>query len=229
LLALIVVIAAFLLVFTRGKIGALFLALVIAVGMIKFGPSRLSKIDRDEESANSRLVFWANGVDQLVQHPLTGVGYGNFYNFNGGMTAHNSFVLCFAELGLPGYFCWLGCLYYCFQGVPKRREAEKETSKEALKKLSFEDKPERDNNFYDRNGARLALVGYLAAAFWLSRTYVPNLYLLIGLCVAQQMSANPQLWEWKRTKSEQKRDWQILLALVLVTISVIGIFSNRFK
>ena len=35
---------------------------------------------------------------------------GNFANQNGGHTAHNSFVLCLAELGIVGYMLWMGLL-----------------------------------------------------------------------------------------------------------------------
>ena len=240
LLALILMLSVFLLVFTRGKAGALFLAAVIAVGMLKFGPSRMSQMDSSEDSANSRLVFWANGVEHLLQSPLTGVGYGNFPNINGGTTAHNSFVLCFTELGLPGVFCWVGCLYYCFQNAPDpdgrsriRQQADRAPPSAAGDgegaARSKPVPPERDVDFYDRNGARLALVGFLGAAFWLSRTYVPNLYLLVSLCVSQQMASHPEITVWKPTPYERKRDWTRIAVFCLVAILIIGILTNRYK
>ena len=62
-----------------------------------------------DQSAANRLEAWSIGLQLLKQHPLSGVGFGMFHDFNE-LTAHNSFVLCFAELGFPGYFIWTSLL-----------------------------------------------------------------------------------------------------------------------
>jgi putative inorganic carbon (HCO3(-)) transporter len=135
----------------------------------------MTSFDAGEESANSRFWFWVNGVEQMAHRPLLGVGYGGFPDLNDGMTAHNSFVLCFAETGLIGYFFWMGCIYYCF-----KRRAES-----AVARHEGETGGEADAGGESLLGARLALAGFLVAAFWISRTYVPVLYLLFSLPAAQ--------------------------------------------
>jgi hypothetical protein len=84
------------------------------------------------------------------------------------LTAHNSFVLCFAETGLIGYFLWLSLLGITLLQLQK------------LKQLPGAIPVELDIR---RHASILqdALIGFMAAAFFLSRTYVPLLYLLIGL------------------------------------------------
>ena len=251
LLALMLVMGIALLLFTRLKAVALVIAAVLGLGFMTFGPSRLSKLDSNEESANSRFWFWANGVDQLSEHPFFGVGYDQFPGVNGGMTAHNSFVLCFAELGFTGYFCWLGCLYYCFQRIRPKTEAETRAGPvlspgvaQSLKRLTSDSarakmlrgeswqivkiRPD-DPEYADRMAARLALFGFLAACFWLSRTYVPVLYLLISLPIAQQISSRPDAFDFLPMKAARYRDWTRIALIAVTTVVFIGIIANKYK
>jgi hypothetical protein len=56
-----------------------------------------------------RLAAWANGLEMFKRAPLFGIGFGRFTEFND-ITAHNSFVLCLAELGLVGSTIWVALL-----------------------------------------------------------------------------------------------------------------------
>ncbi|MFN3649685.1 MAG: O-antigen ligase family protein [Armatimonadota bacterium] len=172
-LALLVVGGVFLLTHLKQRLAAVVLAVAIGMVLLVVAPGRMTNFDSAEASANSRFWFWSNGISQLAESPLTGVGFGRFAEVNGGMLAHNSFVQCFAEVGLLGYFFWTGCIYSCFR---RRRR-----SQEALPKKAAAIEGEI-------LGARLALLGFLAAAFWLSRTYVPVLYLFLALPHAAQLS-----------------------------------------
>jgi O-antigen ligase len=62
------------------------------------------------ESGEFRLESWAAGFDMIRQAPLLGVGKGMFVQYHF-LTAHNSYVLAAAELGLVGYVLWAGLLY----------------------------------------------------------------------------------------------------------------------
>ncbi len=219
MVALIVVVAGFLLVFVRMKTFALGMAAIAALALLTFGPSRMTNFDSNEESANNRFSYWQSGWYMLQGEPVLGVGYGRFIEENGGMTAHNSFVLCFAELGLTGYFFWMGCLYISLrtpsrllppgQGPPDDSPTDTEEAQLQREML----------------GTRLALVGYLAAAFWISRTYVPVLYVMIGLPVAAQAA----LQGWSSTRpmraGERFRDFGRILALCGLSILVIRIIT----
>ncbi|MGC4043523.1 MAG: O-antigen ligase family protein [Armatimonas sp.] len=152
------------------KIGAL----VFLAAAFVLASGRMANFDSSEESANSRFWFWVNGIEHFFQTPVIGIGWRNFLEINGGMTAHNTFVLCFTELGLVGYFFWMGCLYVGFTTPP------------ALRNI-FQDEECR----YDLMGARVALGSFLVAVYWISRTYVPIVYIFISLpVVAMNCYAN---------------------------------------
>src|ERR1700686_5663186 len=56
-----------------------------------------------------RLEAWANGLEMFKSAPLFGIGFNGFTDFLD-ITAHNSFVLCLAELGLLGSTLWMALL-----------------------------------------------------------------------------------------------------------------------
>ena len=119
-----------------------------------------------EESASERIDAWGQGLSLLRQNPVFGIGYGRFSDFNV-LTAHNSFVLCFAELGMVGYFIWMGLLVLAVKGLIRARGAvPPETEEHRCAGLLL-----------------AALVGFLVCAFFLSRTYVANYFLLLALCL----------------------------------------------
>jgi O-antigen ligase len=63
-----------------------------------------------------RLEAWASGLEMFKSAPLFGIGFGNFTDYHE-VTAHNSFVLCLAELGLIGSTLWIGLLVTTVLGL----------------------------------------------------------------------------------------------------------------
>lgn len=85
----------------RGALVALLLALpLLVVGAGGGG----------EASTMERLDCWWVGLHLVVASPGFGVGYGQFVEHHY-MTAHNSFVLAAAELGLPGMLLFTSIVY----------------------------------------------------------------------------------------------------------------------
>lgn len=213
MLAMLTIIGSSTLASMKRKGPAIGIAAVAVLLLLTCGPARMRNFDTSEASANSRFWFWDNGVTLLIERPLTGVGYGQFPSHNGGMTAHNSFVLGFAELGFPGYMFWIGSIYFCFRRQPKSELSEDPDAKAELL------------------GARLALAGFLVASFWLSRTYTPVLYLLLSLPGAAQLSteavAKPVLF--KRDANEQWVDWLKIAAITFVSIVCIKVIASTQK
>ena len=143
----------------------------LGLAAISLLPSRLDKLDADEESAAGRVDAWYAGLDMLLHHPILGVGKGNFVEHNS-LTAHNSLVLVAAETGLAGYYLWL-----CFVGL----------SFYMVYRLARAPAQEGAPDDPVRPIARTycySMLGFFVAAFFLSRSYVILLYLLCGLCVA---------------------------------------------
>ena len=71
--------------------------------------------DVSVEAGTERIDLWAAGLHMFRTSPLWGVGYGRFPDFAfTPLTAHNSFVLCLAEVGAIGCSCWLAALVISF-------------------------------------------------------------------------------------------------------------------
>ena len=231
MLALLVVVGGFVMIYVPGKATALVLAVVLSLGVLKSGSSRMSEFDTNEESANSRFWFWDTGVQQLKSKPLTGVGYGMFESINGGMTAHNSYVLCFTELGVPGYFCWIGCLFYCFRRPIKPDSAlpYRNPNRPVFPKPRALIKPNIATMDHERIGARLGLAGFLMAAFWISRTYVPILYLLISIPIAQSLICRkPGELEVAQPQTKYQ-DYCRIATISIGSILLIAAIAYKFK
>jgi putative inorganic carbon (HCO3(-)) transporter len=167
-----------------------------------------------DESAEARIEAWASGILMLRQNPMLGVGYRNFVEEHGGLTAHNSYVLCFAEMGLLGYFCWMSLLVVSFIQLIRLRHLPGDTPEIAeIRKLALI--------------VRLAFTTFLTAAFFLSRTYVLTLFILIGLslCLADiarrsgysHQKLQPRFW------TKQTLIWQVVsIFVVWLTVKVNG-------
>ena len=97
----------------RGLLTAGSLGFVGLVGLMLMPSTRMNDLDPDEESAFGRVDAWYEGLDMFKTHPLFGVGFGNFTDYNR-LTAHNSFVLVLAETGFLGFVTWLAFVGYGF-------------------------------------------------------------------------------------------------------------------
>ncbi len=58
------------------------------------------------ESGADRMEAWSVGLTLIRTHPLFGVGIGRFDQYFH-ITAHNTIVVCAAETGVIGLFCWM--------------------------------------------------------------------------------------------------------------------------
>jgi O-antigen ligase len=112
-----------------------------------------------------RLAIWSDGMGYFKASPLWGVGYGEFTTLQN-MTAHNSFLLCAAELGIIGYFLWMSVIVVTMIQLG-RVPVLVGKSDPALARWAV--------------AVRLSLAVYLFTSFFLSRTYQLPLYLLFGM------------------------------------------------
>ena len=90
------------------------LAAVFILGMIALdftGGRGISAADGAD-----RLEAWANGLEMFKSAPIFGIGFDGFTELYE-ITAHNSFVLCLAELGLLGSALWMALLVTTTMGL----------------------------------------------------------------------------------------------------------------
>src|SRR5207248_5381572 len=116
LLGLMVIIIGSLLALSKNRVKAALIAGLVCLAVLTFSGGRIKNYDNKEASANARFEIWDEGLVMFASRPLTGIGYNQFPNRSqSGFNAHNTLVVCFVELGLLGYFFWIGCFYYCFR------------------------------------------------------------------------------------------------------------------
>ena len=82
-----------------GKVPSLVLAAMLGVAMMALDFTGGRAIDAS--AGVDRLSLWASGLELFKSAPIFGVGFGNFVDL-AGQTAHNSFILPLAELGIIG-------------------------------------------------------------------------------------------------------------------------------
>jgi O-antigen ligase len=138
--------------------------LSMAALIFLFGPSRLGMLSAEESSSAGRLDAWYHGFQLLKSSPVFGAGM-NMFTEDFPITAHNSFVLAFAELGIVGYLVWVALLYVTFKTFTIIQKNDPRLASYAF-------------------GLQAGLVGFGAAAFFLSRTYILLPYLLVALSAA---------------------------------------------
>jgi hypothetical protein len=189
-----------------GKIVGVGAGLAIMAALVVLGP-RMNTISPEEASSYGRLEAWVVGMQLFKNSPLFGVGFGNFmeYHFR---TAHNSFVLCAAELGLIGLYPWLMMIYMSLKNT---RFVEKELRADGQKDFA--------RYAY---AAELALLLFVAGALLLSRTYHPSFFVLIGLCAAISNVFVAQ--SGQRFVLIEKRDFGLGLVLTFTSLILFYLF-----
>ncbi len=227
LLALMLVIFGFFFMSMKNKKMAMIIGVTAALGMLLLAGGHMANFDSKEASANSRFHFWTTGFDDLVISPALGVGYGGFMKTNDGLTAHNTFVLCYAETGLIGYFFFVGALYYGFRRPPKPVLASADNAEPAAPGSPPPTTKEQDEYNRELLGARLALVGYMAASFWLSHTYTPIMYVMMPLPILVQLCWSHQANPYKDLSP--KKDWRNIAYVALGSIVLIEIIADHYK
>lgn len=166
MLSLLASVFTFLVLWYRSMKGAV-LGMALAAILLLLGPSRMEQLTGVDASAYGRVEAWHAGFQMFKSSPLFGVGKDMFTEFHS-ITAHNTYMLVLAELGLFGLFFFVGLFYdnimigkFYLQGklIPKGRG--------------------------DRAGMLCATLGSLAglmvAIVFLSRAYIGIIYIMIAL------------------------------------------------
>jgi O-antigen ligase len=194
----------------RSKKIALAIAGMMVVGLFAAGPSRIATINTEEGSAHNRMVLWANGNTMLKQHPLFGVGKGEFEEHSeNSQVAHNSFVHCYAELGLVGYFFWIGLFVAALKDAWALHKADPvNDTAEDLSILA--------------TAALAAMAGYLSCGVFLSRTYIPPPYILVALIAAMRVIHTRQIGPLPR--AFETRDYRYVVLVMFASIPLLWIF-----
>lgn len=162
-----------------GKAKSIYAGILFSPALL-FVLSNFRSIDSQDASAQGRLDAWYSGYQMFMSSPLWGVGYRQFMEYHG-QTAHNSFVLVFSEMGLIGCLIWVGLLVSTVSllaDISKKRFVPEG--------LPAEDK--RWEMVYRESNTATALlfcfIGFMVSGFFLSRSYIPILYIFLAMASA---------------------------------------------
>ena len=161
-----------------------------------------------DASAGDRVAFWGEANWAFKARPLFGVGYGMLGDYiSDDRAIHNAFVLCYAELGLFGYWFWFTIIVAGIVGAWRTRVA-----------LSNSDST--DGQYVARFAglAIAATVGFLVSSYFLTRAYVYPLFFLFVTLGAIAEIARPFLPDKTRSLALVGRD--------LLLYGTIGSFSS---
>lgn len=137
--------------------------------------------DYNLTAPEGRIAVWKRGLTMIAEHPITGVGIGNFPIAEGWMhidvkgepwmNAHNAFIQAAAEMGLGGLAIFIALLVRTGRGI---RAIYRDSNREA--RVLGE-------------ALLLSFVAYMVTEFFLSAAYVSIFFALMGMVVAAQKVA----------------------------------------
>jgi hypothetical protein len=165
-------------------------AIVLAVGLfaaaiaLQFTGGRAISA----EAGVDRTALWGGGLQVLKSYPLFGVGLERLSDYLG-QTAHNSIVVCVAELGLVGLYFWSLFLLPTVRNAivascpDKVGEAQQVEAEESPFLMNVWNGGPLSKTEVNRFGfcLLLSLIGFLVSGWFLSRAFVPSLFLLGGM------------------------------------------------
>jgi hypothetical protein len=143
---------------------------------------RMTTISTDEGTGQTRIQLWSDALYLFRQSPLIGIGMENYRQFSSHV-AHNSFLHCFAELGIIGGTLFLGAFYFALKGMLDLRGPNQSSPRPAGGGEVDAGDPEL-RRLYPYLMAMLA--AYTVGICFLSRSYIVPTFMILGLAVVFQ-------------------------------------------
>jgi O-antigen ligase len=149
---------------------ALLAAVALPLLLVAF-KGRLTNYDDalGQGTAQTRVQLWSEGLAAFRQHPVFGIGVGN-YEEAAGQVAHNSFVHAFTEMGFFGGTLFLGAFVAGLMTLYRLRGRDALAEQSELHRLL--------------PYITAMLVGFAVSMYSLSRNYVVPTYMMLGLVTA---------------------------------------------
>jgi probable O-glycosylation ligase (exosortase A-associated) len=146
---------------------------------------------KSDASAARRIVYWQAAVDMVTDYPF-GVGLGQFHYRVGdylpdgdyGHSAHNTFMTCLAELGLPGMTLFLAAILVALRRTSQVRKAAYQFRSDITLSMGYTSP--RFHLAWHAMALQSGLVGYLACSLFTTRLWAEGLWILLGLTACLQ-------------------------------------------
>ncbi len=216
---------------------------IFVIPVILMMSTRIETISASEESAHGRIEAWYEGFQMLKSSPLFGVGFDRFTEHNpSSITAHNSYVLALAELGIFGYTLWFSFLLSCvammlylhpppprpprdweilveqYSGKPAKGTLQAWEAEQGID-LDGSATPVRKISREDTAIADVILfsfVGYATAAFFLSRTYEVVLFVLCAMAAGHYLGVRRRTAELPPLGFFNRLGWWVPLSMASI-------------
>ena len=149
--------------------------------------------NRTEESG--RMQIWRRGIGYMLEHPMLGVGPGNFQAAEGMLSPiagrqqfgvgvrwnapHNTFIQAGAELGVPGLVLFVAIIASAFVALRRSGSPERVGAGSADRQTQL------------AQVLTASLIGFVAGAFFLSLAYSEMLYTLLALAIGLKKVSAP--------------------------------------
>jgi putative inorganic carbon (HCO3(-)) transporter len=159
-----------------GRVGSAVISVLVVVGLLAAGVSGGRSVGFS--AGSDRLDIWSDGFDVFRSNPLIGVGFNRFGDFSK-MTAHNSYLLCMTELGVIGFTLWMGLMALTILRLNRTIAS----GKARLSANDTDEARQRREEHRQAQWCRVALIAFLSTAWFLSRTYAPLLFIVLGIAL----------------------------------------------
>jgi O-antigen ligase len=136
----------------------------LAIAIYMIAPAYLTTIRDSSNSTQYRVEMWAAGMDMLKQHPLLGVGSGNFAAVSYSLIAHNSAVQMVAETGAVGLFLWLALIFVSMKALIAYAQASGSVPEQRFCRA-----------------LNLSIAGYMISSMFVTLEY-ETFYVLLAIC-----------------------------------------------
>ncbi|MBI2392739.1 MAG: O-antigen ligase family protein [Deltaproteobacteria bacterium] len=164
-----------------------------------------------DASSLERATILFEGIDLVRAHPLLGVGVAQFvHEISIPFTAHNSYLLVAAELGLPGLLLWSGLLWSSLKIAVEVAERPPPGLDPQLQRFA--------------EALAISLLGVFVGVYFLSFSYKQLLFVWLGLAFALHGAVRAQAPDFRVTMT--RRDLLGIAAFSLAILASVWIVSR---
>jgi putative inorganic carbon (HCO3(-)) transporter len=194
-----------------GTIVAIGLIVGVIVAATALNVTGGREVSAGDESAAGRIEAWAAGIQFVQEHPFFGVGYLRFGKFHS-HTAHNTLVVTFGEIGLIGYWVWLGLIYVVWK---------------QFRRLSALVTPGSDQARWLEH-LKLSAGGFFTCSMFLSRAFEAPLFIMLGLAIGTlHAAAAAEHDPVKMNVLRQPVSWKLIVPFIMV-VSILAVHTFVF-
>jgi hypothetical protein len=226
LLALITGMMAFLYV-RYGVMRTLALGMLMLPMVLIVFAGRMTSVSAEEGTGQTRIQLWSDGLMFFKDAPLFGIGMEGYHSLSTHV-AHNSYIHCYAELGIFGGTLFVGAFYFAMHGLYRlhRKPINQLEPQAKFQPTLSTDGPSADPELLRLYPYLVAMfVAYATGIFFLSRSYIVPTYLLLGLAVVYlRMRVNGPAPAW--CKLALVRLAGVSVCFLAVTYTFVRMFVN---